>query len=561
MTFRKKLLDNWKSGLTVALVAMPLSISLAVASGTTPVIGIITAIWAGLIASIFGGSNFNVVGPTGALSGLIAAFAVTHGSQDLPTLTIVSGVIILTAYALKLERYLIFIPSSVIHGFTIGVAAIIAFNQLNPALGLYGLPKHERFFENVIESFKHASDLSIPTLIIFSIFLALLFIARKFFPKIPGALLLSPFGIVLGYISSIGFFPYKLATLGSVFGDLTFSLVHTYSFNFSSGMLFTASAIALVAILETMLSAKIADGMTHSKHNERKEMLGLGLANIAAGLAGGIPATAALARTSLNIKTGATNKISSSIASIGLACISFFLLAFFRFIPMAVIAAILVFVAILMIEKEHIIKFYTYQRSGFFLSLFVAAVTFYEDPIVGIILGTAISLLLFIEKISHGHFDIKLNTFEEGIVKSISGDQLREIQENADILLYSIEGKLAFINSRAHIDRFEHHLQHYKIVIIRLRSVYFIDLDGAEALDEIIEIAHKRDQKICFTSLSANISSLLQQISPGYRALLERGLIFTKSEDALRYFGVKHLDTKPWTPGVHAVQPKNGIST
>lgn len=530
---------NWKSGLTVSLVAMPLSISLAVASGSTPLVGIITAVWAGLIASIFGGSNYNVVGPTGALSGLIAAFVVAHGTGSLPTLTIIAGLMILVAFALRLERYLIFIPSSVIHGFTLGVALEIGFQEFNNAFGLSHLPAHATFFENLMESFRHVGQASASAVAVFAVFLILLFVLRKLFPKVPGALLLSPIGIVLGYLASMGAIPsLKLATLGSVFGTIQFQFFQAPNLQFSPTLIVTAAAVALVAILETMLSAKISDGMTHTKHNERKEMLGLGLANIASGLVGGIPATAALARTSLNIRTGATSKVSAGLSAIFLALISFFFLAYFRFIPMAVIAAILVFVAINMVEKEHFVRFYAYQRSGFWISLLVAAVTFYKDPITGIVFGTALALVLFIEKLSRGPFELKLNTFDKGVVQSVAGDQMVELEERADVLLYSIKGKLAYINSRAHVSRFESGLAKYKIVILRLRSVYFIDLDGAEALDEIIGIAKKRGQRVCITSLNKNVAAFLQSVSPGYRQLEAEHLVFAKSEDALHHFGM-----------------------
>lgn len=539
-SFSTHLKSNWKSGLTVSLVSMPLSISLAVASGSTPLIGIITAVWAGFVAAGLGGSNYNIVGPTGALSGLIAAFVALHGTNSLPTMTVLAGVMILAAYALRLERYLIFIPSSVINGFTLGVAFVIGFGQFNAAFGLYGLPKHEHFFANVVESFSHLSQTSIPTLLIFGIFLVLLFVLRRVIPKIPGALVLSPFGIVLGYLATVGAIPsLKLATLGSVFGNISFQLIQAPHVDFSADLLVPAAAVALVAILETMLSAKIADGMTHTKHNERKEMLGLGLANIVSGLMGGIPATAALARTSLNIKTGATHRASAVLNALFLALISFFFLKYFTYIPMAVIASILVYVAINMVEKEHFARFYRFQRSGFWLSMLVAAITFYQDPIIGILFGTALSLILFIEKLSHGQFDLKLNTFDKGMIKTVSGDHLADLKESADILLYSIKGKLVFINSRAHVSRFEGDLSKYNIVILRLRSVYFIDLDGAEALDEIIDLVQKRGCKVCITSLNPAVAAFLEQVSPTYRDLKQRGLVFTKSEEALRHFGVK----------------------
>jgi SulP family sulfate permease len=536
--------QNWKSGITVALVSIPLSISLAVASGTTPTVGIITAIFAGLVSSIFGGSNFNIIGPTGALSGLIATYAIANGAAALPTLTVVAGLIIILAYFLKLEKYLIFIPSSVIHGFTLGVALIIAFNQFNSAFGLYGLPKHEHFFNNVTESILHLSQASFPTFFIFLCFLFSLFILRKLLPKIPGALILSPIGILIGYLGAADLVSFKLVTLQNAFGDIPFKLFEQSSFQFNFSIISTASAIALVAILETMLSAKIADGMTHTKHNERKEMLGLGLANIASGVMGGIPATAALARTSLNVKTGATHKISATISAISLTIISFFLLTYFKYIPMAVIAAILVNVAIQMIETEHFAKFYKYQKSGFWLSLLVAAVTFYEDPIVGILLGTALSLIIFVEKLSHGQFDIKLNKFQEGIIKTVSGDVLKEIEENADILLYSIEGKLSYINSLAHVRRFEDSLKKYKVVVLRLRSVAFMDIDGVEALDEIIATIQKRKQQVCLTSINENVLSILEQASSGYKKLKAKELVFDKTESALKHFGIAPREPK-----------------
>jgi SulP family sulfate permease len=543
-SIRDHLVRNWKSGLTVSLVAMPLSISLAVASGSVPVIGIITAIWAGFVAALFGGSNYNVVGPTGALSGLIAAYVATNGVGGLPLLTVIVGCFILCAYALRLERYLIFIPSSVINGFTLGVALVIAFGQFNAAFGLSGLPKHEHFFSNVVESFTHLPQASLSTFLLFSVFLTLLFVLRRLIPKLPGALLLSPFGILLGYLSTIGAIPFlKLTTLGSMFGDISFQLFQLPRVEFDPAMLVPAAAIALVAILETMLSAKISDGMTHTKHQERKEMLGLGLANVVSGLVGGIPATAALARTSLNIKTGATHKTSAALSSIFLGLISFLLLTSFSYIPMAVIAAILVYVAVNMIEKEHFMRFYHFQRSGFWVSLLVAAITFYQDPIIGIVFGTALSLILFIEKLSRGQFDLKLNTLDKGIVQSVSGDHLEELNANADILLYSIKGKLAYINSRAHVSRFEHDLSRYKIIILRLRSVYFVDLDGAEALDEIIDIAEHHGVHVCLTSLTDSVAAFLEQVSPGYRDLKQRGLVFAKSEEALRHVGVKSSES------------------
>lgn len=528
---------NLKSGLTVALISIPLSVSLAVSSGANPVVGIITAIWAGLIAAIFGGSNFNVVGPTGALSGIIATYALVHGVGSLPMLTITAGVIITIAYLLKLERYLVLIPSSVIHGFTLGVAFIIGLSQLNFVLGLKNIPQHESFFENTFESIKHFNNISWVAFVIFIIFLIALLAFKKMLPRLPGAIVLTPLGMLLGYLSYARFIPFSLETLGSKFGELSFHFFEVPHFEFSFFMLNTGAVIALIAILETLLSAKIADGMTKTKHDQRKEMMGLGLANIASGMLGGIPATAALARTSLNIKTGATHRTSALISTVSIAIISLFFLKYFRYIPLAVIGAILVYVAIQMIEKQHFIKLWRHEKPGLYIALFVALITVVIDPIMGILFGATISLLVFINTISHGRFDVRENKIEKDSPND-SEAQYNEIKENAEVLLYSFKGILSYVNTRAHVERFEANFSKYKTIILRMRGVHFMDIDGAEGLDEIIDILESRGQQVIITGIDRNSLELLEKLSEGYKKLKEKGLIFNKSEQALLFLGV-----------------------
>lgn len=532
---KERIIGNWQSGLTVALVSIPLSISLAVASHTSPLTGIITAIWAGLMASLFGGSNYNIVGPTGALSGILATYAIIHGAETLPSLAVLSGVFVLLAYVLKFERYLVLVPSSVIHGFTLGVAFIIGFNQLNFALGLSNLKVHEKFFDNLIESFANIGSMLPSTFLIFVIFLTGLFALRKYVPKLPGAVILTPIGILLGYLSSKQLIPLMLATLGTKFGALEFKLFEMPKLFLSNELVMTALTVAVIAILETMLSAKIADGMTHTKHNGRKEMRGLGIANIVVGLVGGMPATAALARTSLNIKSGATHATSATLSTFFIAMISLFLLSFFTYIPLAVIAAILVYVAIQMVETEHFVKYFKHDKSGFVVAMLVAGVTVYEDPIVGMLLGTMIAMLLFVEKLSHGHFDVVLNTYKRGPIQKISGVELDNEEQKSDFSLYSIRGKLCYINSRAHVGRFETNFRKHKRIILRLREVYFIDIDGVNAVDEIIDIVVGRGQEILLTGLTDDVRGMLAQLSEGYNVLQGKGLVFDKTDEAIGY--------------------------
>ena len=527
---------NWKSGLTVALVSIPLSISLAIASGVSPISGIITAIWAGLIASLFGGSNYNILGPTGALSGIIASYVIAHGAASVPMLALCAGFFILLAYALKLERYLIFIPSSVIHGFTLGVALIIGLNQLNFALGLSNIPIHEKFIENVIESFKHISQSSLSTFAIFIIFFMGLFLIRKITKILPGAVILSPLGILVGYLSiKSTLLPLHLETLGSKFGDITPRILQIPSLVFSKSLIITALIVALIAILETMLSAKIADVMTKTHYNQRKEMFGLGLANIVSGLVGGIPATAALARTSLNIKTGAIHKMSATLNSIFIMVGAFLFLSYFKFIPMAVIAAILVYVAISMVEREHFERLFHHDKTNFTISMIVAGVTVYEDPIIGILLGTALALLLLIQKISYSHYELithKAVSHEPDIHLSITIPK-------KEILVYSFKGKLVYINSQGHLARFQSDFIDYSAIVLLLSDVYFIDLDGVDAIDEIIELVQNRGQMIIIAKPSNHLQNMLQRGSKKFKNLKNQGLVFDTLQEALNFLEVK----------------------
>ncbi len=528
---------NWQSGVTVSLVSIPLSVSLAVASQATPVMGIITAIWAGLMAAIFGGSHYNIVGPTGALSGLLAAYALTHGMQMLPMLAIVTGVFVLIAYVARLERFLVFVPASAIQGFTLGVAFIIGLNQLNFALGLSGLPSHETFIQNVLESLRHIGSASSVTVLVFLGFLAALFAFVKWLPKVPGAIVLAPIGILLGYASQTGMLPLGLQTLGARYPDMSAKIFALPTFSFDTSLIPAALGVALIAILETMISAKIADGMTKTKYNKRKEMLGLGIANVASGLAGGIPATAALARTSLNVKTKATHSTSAAISSVSIALISLILLTYFVYIPLAVIAAILVFVAARMVEGDVFKRFYRYDRKSFIIALLVASITVYEDPIVGLLLGTVVSLLLFMERLSRGQFDLVVNDKDRGMVKKIVSEEVVPILAgSSDTLVYSMKGQLAYINAESHITRFQQGLGGYERVLLRLRELSFIDLDGVDAFNEIVEHIHGQGKVVMVSGANPIVHALLEG-STLFRALEDNGLVFERTTDALRAVG------------------------
>lgn len=530
---------NWKSGITVSLVSIPLSISLAVAANSTPIMGIITAFWAGLIASILGGSNYNIVGPTGALSGILAMFAITYGVGSLPALAIMTGLIILIFFILHFERYIILIPSSVIHGFTLGVAFIIGLNQLNSALGLQGLASHEKFIKNVMESLTHIGQFDGGTAILFFSTLAILFVFLKLIPKIPGPIIVAPIGIFLGYLSEAGIIGAKFQTLHSKFGDIIGSKIFqmpSLSFNFLDMNLLKASlAIAVVAILETLISAKIADGMTKTKSNHRKEMIGLGFANIFSGIFGGIPATAALARTSLNVKSGATNKLSATISSVMLALISVIFISYFKYLPMAVVASILVYVAFRMVEAEHFKHIYVHNKSAFGLSIVVALITVIQDPIVGILVGSVISLLIFVNHFSKAQCEIIVNKNKKMVAK-IQTLKFNEIEKHGgDVIVYRFAGQMNYINSQSHLENLNK-MDGVHTVILNFRNLFYIDVDGLDALKEIIETLRMKDKKVIITSAGPFIIPVLDR-EDWFEDMKQVGSVFNSTTEALKTLG------------------------
>lgn len=538
-SFAVNLKNNWKSGITVSLVSIPLSISLAVAAGATPLMGIITAIWAGLLASTFGGSKFNVVGPTGALSGLLAVFAISHGAKSLPALAILTGIIIIISFIFHFEKYIILIPSSVIHGFTLGVAFIIGLNQLNFALGLKNLPVHESFIKNMFESLKHINQFDMWTLALFGIALCLLFVFLKLIPKVPGPIVVAILGIAIGYMSEHGIIAMQLQTLNTKFGEIGSQIIQlpsSFSFNFFDyGVIKVALAVAIVAILETLISAKIADNMTKTKSNPRKEMLGLGLANIASGIFGGIPATAALARTSLNVKSGATHKTSAGISSVMIAVISVIFLANFKYLPLAVVASILVYVAFRMVESEHFKRIYLFDKKSFVLALVVAGITVGQDPIVGIVVGSIVALLIFVSHLSKGQSEIIINK-DKKMVARIQTLRYNELEKHdGDVVVYRFAGQVNYINSQSHIDNLNK-LNGTKTLILNFRNLFHIDLDGLDAMEEIIKNAESQNKKVMVTSAGPFIIPALTKTN-WFKKLKEKGVIFNSTTDALETLG------------------------
>ena len=526
---------NLKPGITVGLVSIPLSISLALASGASPVIGVLSAFWGGVIAALFGGSAYNIIGPTGALSGLILTFILSHGFASASMLTILVGLIILVAWLFNFHKYLIYIPGAVIHGFTLGVAFIIGLGQLNNAFALKPGAVHESLILNIVESMRVLPHAQIESVAVFALGLSFLIFIKKKFPFIPGAILLALIGILAGYTSTIGMLPIHIPTLFSKYGTLTLHLFPTAfpKFFITGYLLQSASVIAIIAIIETMLSAKVANLMTKTRFNERKEMLALALANITSGFMGGIPVTAALARTSLNIKSGASSRISALVSAItiGIICVVFFQM--FQYLPLPIVAAILVNVAINMIEQEHFVFLYRHDKASFFISLVVGIVTISADPIIAVSLGSVVMLLRQVQRLSAGDYEILVN-HNKKLTNRIVDENLEELEKGGDPFVYSFNTDLTYLNRDAHLLRIHRMAPQSKTVILRFRTVAYIDPDGILTLEEIIELLERHGATIYFVGLSEQNKLVLAK-TPFFDPFIANERVFEKTSDALAF--------------------------
>ncbi len=527
--------SNWKSGLTVALVSLPLSLSLAIASGATPIMGIITAVWAGLVAAIFGGSDYNVIGPAGALAAIIAAFGMTFGPALMPVLAICSGALMLVIWLLRLDRYLVFIPSSVMYGFTLGVGLAIGLGQLNAALGLTGLPVHETLLMNLLESLRHIGQTQLPTLTLFAACLALLFLCAKVMPKVPGAVVVAVIGIAIGYAAESGMLPFQVQTLLAKYGTFHANLFQLPMLLPPLDVRFFQAVVtvAVVAVLETLLSAKIADGMTNSRFHQSNEVRGVALANIASGIAGGLPATGVFVRTALNVKTGASSRASSGLNAIFVAVISLLLFSGFQYMPLAAVASILVFAAIRMVDVKEFKKLFVFDRGAFWLALLVAVLVFSVDSMTGLLVGVTVALLSFVAHLSRAQSELTLHKPNCDLLR-IPHHKLAEHEGDCDIVVYRFAGELTYFNGNSHEDNIRRIKA--KTIILSLRNLLYADIDGVEILHDILRQAEKRGHTVYLTSISEFVRPTLEKAG-WFLKKQEGGAVFASTTDALTFLG------------------------
>lgn len=495
------------SGIIVAIIALPLSIALALASGVGPEQGLYTAVVAGFIIAFLGGSRVQIAGPTAAFATIVAGIVAEHGMEGLATATILAGLILVVMGFLKLGSLIKYIPYTITTGFTAGIAVTIVIGQVKDFLGLTFDTAPVETMEKVEAIARNFSTLNVQALIIGLLALAILILWPyiKYLNKIPGSLVAV---LVTGAVVKLA--DLEVNTIGSLYtisaGAPSFHMP-VFSLAVVGKLLPDALTIAVLAGIESLLSCVVADGMIGSKHKSNAELVAQGLGNVGSALFGGIPATGAIARTAANIKNGGRTPIAGIVHSVTLLLILVLLMPYASLIPMPAIAAILFMVAYNMCGYREFIRLVRRAPKSdvlVLISTFVLTVVF--DLVAAIEVGIILAALLFMKRMSDTA-EIRGWRYLEDEVEDAESIHLRRVPKHT--LVYEINGPMFF----AAADKFMTISLDpgVRVIILRMRSVPAMDVTALHTLDNVMNTCQKRGITLIFSHVQEQPLSMMKK--------------------------------------------------
>jgi len=519
------------SGLTVGLVALPLAMAFGISSGVTPQAGIYTAVIAGFLISALGGSKTQIGGPTGAFVVVIAAIIVKHGLSGLLMVTMMAGIILLFLGITGLGSAVKFIPRPVIIGFTNGIAVLIASTQIKDFLGITApgsVPSE--FLHRMRFLWDHIATAQPVTMILALTSLLIILITPRFTKKIPGSII-----ALLGVTACIPLFNIPVETIGSKFGGIPTGLPTLQLPELRPDLIIpllpSAITVALLAAIESLLSAVVADSMSGDRHNSNVELVAQGVANLVVPLFGGIPVTGAIARTATNIRSGARTPVSGMIHALTLLAIILFAAPLAKFIPLGTLAAVLFVVSYNMGEWREIPMILRQEPKDIAVWLLTFALTVIADLTVAVEVGMTLAALLYIYQVSKTTVVAQLTN--EAIEKS----RAHRVQDHAIphyLSIYHIQGPFLFGVAEklknAAIDDLN------EIVILRVRHMTAIDGTGLYAIEQFYERLHaagktllicgarNQPKRLIYTSALPRIVGA-RNILPNFTSVLSRAAL------------------------------------
>ncbi len=492
MVFRPRILETFKNyttqdfiadlvaGLTVGIVALPLAMAFGIASGVTPAAGLYTAVVAGFLISLLGGSRVQIGGPTGAFIPIVYGIVVAHGQSNLILCTLLAGILLFIFGITRLGTIIKFIPYPVTAGFTAGIAVIIFSTQLKDFFGLQVEKVPSHFIQKIQALALHFSTVHWPTVALAASSLALiLFWPKKWGRRLPGSVV----ALVLGTGASM-LFHFPVQTIGTQFGDIPrslppFTLPH-FSFSDAQLLFRDAFVVAILGAIESLLCAVVSDGMIDDRHDSNQELMAQGIANIGSAFFGGIPATGAIARTATNVKNGARTPVAGIIHAFTLLLILFIAAPLAKNIPLAVLSAVLINVAINMGEWHHFAELVRWPRSDTVVYLATFALTVIIDLTVAVEIGLVMAAVLFIRRVSE---TTRITDIAEPISATHADPRTKHLPPG--VVVFRIFG--AFFFGAA--DKLHYALKRTgqipRILILQMESVFAMDATGLKALEEI----------------------------------------------------------------------------
>lgn len=484
----KQFVSDSVSGLIVAVIALPLSIALAIASGVAPEAGIYTAIVAGFLVALFGGSNVQIAGPTAAFATIVAGIVAKSGMNGLMVATIMAGILLIVMGFFKLGDLIRYIPFTITTGFTSGIAITLVIGQMKDFFGVtyQNGEKPIETVEKLTAFFKNAATINPNAILIGFISLAILFILPRFFDKIPPSLIAVIVSAVL--VKLLNMDVNTIGDLYTVSGKLPTIQIPNVSISTITELIPDAFTIAILAGIESLLSCVVADGMINKRHHSNTELIGQGIANIGSAMLGGIPATGAIARTAANIKNGGRTPVSSMVHSIVLLVVLVLLMPYASLIPMPTIAAILINVAYNMCQWRTFVTIVkTSPKNDIIVLVATCLLTVIFDLVVAIEVGLVITCVLFVKRMSEE------TTLKTWIYHYQDKDEhIQELMEvPKEIRVFELNGPMFFAVSNV-ISKITTK-EYTKCVIIRMRSVPMIDTDALRRMEKFVKDCKERN--------------------------------------------------------------------
>ena len=507
-----KLANDVVAGIIVAIIALPLSIALAIASGVSPEQGLYTAIVAGFVIAMLGGSNVNISGPTAAFATIVAGIVATHGLSGLILATIIAGLILILMGVFRLGSLIKYIPMTITTGFTSGIAITIIIGQVKDFLGLTFAPGTNAIetTEKVSAIAKSIGTININALIVGLIGMAILIlwpmlgktklgIFSKICSKIPASIIAVIVGIIIVNCTSL-----EVNTIGTLYPDLKAGFptpaLPEFSFETIKSVVPSAFTIAILAAIESLLSCVVSDGMIGDKHNSNTELIAQGVGNICSGIFGGIPATGAIARTAANVKNGGRSPISGMVHAIVLLLFLIVLMPLAKMIPMPIIAAILFMVAYNMSEWRRFVDICKHAPKSDILVLvvtFVLTVAF--DLVVAIAVGLILATVLFMKKISDVSNFRKWDEQSDGNAKKIP----------QNTVVYEINGPMFFADAEKILD-FDIE-ENIKTVIVRMSRVELVDATAMRDFEILLDKCRKQNARLILSHVNESAMKTMKK--------------------------------------------------